>query len=447
MIEEFNLRFSPGVGIIAWATPDIYAAFAGDAMQDSDFWKIHLGRRIVLDDGDDDGSRFVEDLLEEVLFYPLQTEYVKRGLGGWVTVEETPGIWLTEPRPGPKELALPEVDSDGDSIPDEYVYDREAEWFQQRRIYNDKQLLVDVTEQIQYARTGVAIRADEYEATDDDEDESDSDRPSSPSLDQCFPGHGFDSKYRASDGSSDSEDEDQDEDQDDEDEDQELEGEEVVDIPEDDAGPFTDLTSSTVPQGKRKQGDVDDVGGGDAVPTVRGTKRARSSPRIAEVDSEEISEADSDFDSDEVLSGDEEALVIAQSLFRTRVAPPPVQSSNGPASFPAIPRPAPAPPRAAAIGPPVPPASGPRAAAPMQQAQHSGFTNGSRPFIVFASEEQPQASSSTARPPPAAIRRTKQTARKTDPNAPKGAKNAYAYFTQSQWHIIRGNNLNIEPSK
>ncbi|KAJ7706137.1 hypothetical protein B0H17DRAFT_1325858, partial [Mycena rosella] len=67
MCETFHLEFHADVGIIAWADGDIYEEFAGPLMQEGDFWKIMLGRRIVLEDDDPDGSEFIEALLEDAV--------------------------------------------------------------------------------------------------------------------------------------------------------------------------------------------------------------------------------------------------------------------------------------------------------------------------------------------------------------------------------------------
>ncbi|KAJ7786360.1 hypothetical protein B0H16DRAFT_28529 [Mycena metata] len=89
MCETFQLQFDSDTGIIAWADSDIYDEFSGPLMQQGDFWKIMLGRRIQLDDDDPDGSGFIEALLEDALLMPLQN------CGRWETVEESPGIWVT----------------------------------------------------------------------------------------------------------------------------------------------------------------------------------------------------------------------------------------------------------------------------------------------------------------------------------------------------------------
>ncbi|KJA26529.1 hypothetical protein HYPSUDRAFT_84421 [Hypholoma sublateritium FD-334 SS-4] len=95
MCEEFHLEFSDDEGIYAWADEGIFAEFACPQMQVGDFWKIHLGRRIYLDEDDLDGSKFIEGILEDGLLFPLFEDSRKSDNGKWETREESPGIWLT----------------------------------------------------------------------------------------------------------------------------------------------------------------------------------------------------------------------------------------------------------------------------------------------------------------------------------------------------------------
>lgn len=92
MCERYHLEFTMDQGIVAWADSEIYEVYAGPVMRKGDFWKIYLGRSIDLDFEDIDGSEFMNDLLEEVLMYPLS--FTERR---WDTVEESPGIWATRP--------------------------------------------------------------------------------------------------------------------------------------------------------------------------------------------------------------------------------------------------------------------------------------------------------------------------------------------------------------
>lgn len=62
MCETFHLEFSLQGGIYAWADPQLFEESAGPAMKKGDFWKIHLGRRVSLDQDDEDGSAFIDGL-------------------------------------------------------------------------------------------------------------------------------------------------------------------------------------------------------------------------------------------------------------------------------------------------------------------------------------------------------------------------------------------------
>lgn len=88
MCETFHLEFTKEDGIFAWADQNLYEEFSGPLMQPGDFWKIHLGGRIELDEDDLDGAQFLEELLEDALYFANH-------LIPWETVEETPGIWVT----------------------------------------------------------------------------------------------------------------------------------------------------------------------------------------------------------------------------------------------------------------------------------------------------------------------------------------------------------------
>ena len=79
-------------------------------MQKGDFWKIHLGRQIELDEDDFDGSQFLEGLLEDVLLFPMASYVGDRAEGRWETVEESPGIWVTRPK-----VDMDAAESDEDS--------------------------------------------------------------------------------------------------------------------------------------------------------------------------------------------------------------------------------------------------------------------------------------------------------------------------------------------
>jgi len=116
MCETFHLEFSYEHGIFAWADPELYEEFAGPQMRIGDFWKIHLGRRITLDDDDFDGSDFIEGLIEDALLFPLRDASSLRDFEKWETVEESPGIWVTRLK---DDGSLESDDSDVDDVDDE----------------------------------------------------------------------------------------------------------------------------------------------------------------------------------------------------------------------------------------------------------------------------------------------------------------------------------------
>lgn len=122
MCTTFHLEFTYEGGIYAWADPQLYEEFTGPPMQVGDFWKIHLGRRITLDEGDLDGSLFVENLLEDAVLFRAR----------WETKEETPGIWVT------RLTAHTPADPNYDSS-DEAQRTRAAEIAQAKKAFSDQQ--------------------------------------------------------------------------------------------------------------------------------------------------------------------------------------------------------------------------------------------------------------------------------------------------------------------
>jgi hypothetical protein len=64
-------------------------------MKQGHTWKIRLGRRIELEEGDLDGSTFIEDLLEDAVMFPATIEECSKAQDQWETKEETPGVWVT----------------------------------------------------------------------------------------------------------------------------------------------------------------------------------------------------------------------------------------------------------------------------------------------------------------------------------------------------------------
>lgn len=98
MIERFQLSFTETRGIIAWADQDLFDEFSGPAMKEGDFWKIHLGRRVRLDEDDLDGALFMEGLLEDAMLFSQNGSLVDPTLVEWDTRHESPGVWVTKPR-------------------------------------------------------------------------------------------------------------------------------------------------------------------------------------------------------------------------------------------------------------------------------------------------------------------------------------------------------------
>jgi hypothetical protein len=168
MCETFHLQFAKKTGIVAWADGDIYDAFSGPQMKPGDFWKIYLGRRIQLDVDDFDGSQFLEDLLEEVLLYPLRSTFSTRTNERWETVEETPGIWFTRPMGDPEKEKFEKGDNSNEldnNLSDEAaVNDESAELLEaQDEALDDHARPVDDTP---------VLTIDHYEQSDHDDDSS-----------------------------------------------------------------------------------------------------------------------------------------------------------------------------------------------------------------------------------------------------------------------------------
>ncbi|KAA1466669.1 hypothetical protein DENSPDRAFT_868594 [Dentipellis sp. KUC8613] len=117
MCETFHLEYTPEGGIVAWADTDLFEEFSGPKMKKGHFWKICLGRRIILDEDDMDGSQFIEGLVEEAMVFPI-SESRRKPWGMWETVLEEntkDTIWVTRPVSG----AFPESHGDDDTSGDE----------------------------------------------------------------------------------------------------------------------------------------------------------------------------------------------------------------------------------------------------------------------------------------------------------------------------------------
>ncbi|KAI0078165.1 hypothetical protein K474DRAFT_1771247 [Panus rudis PR-1116 ss-1] len=98
MCERFRLEMNDANGIIAWVDEDLFEEFAGDAMGPNDQWKLYLGRELDLAPDDIDGSLFIEEFLEEATLW--QNEYPSPFSPLYETVLEVipDRIWATRPR-------------------------------------------------------------------------------------------------------------------------------------------------------------------------------------------------------------------------------------------------------------------------------------------------------------------------------------------------------------
>jgi hypothetical protein len=163
MCETFHLEFNEESGIVAWADGDLYTQFAGPAMQQADFWKIHLGRRIKLDDDDLDGSQFLEDLLEDAILFPLRTSGSNRFHERWEIVEESPGIWVTRPM---GELEVEDIDNSDD--PDENGSDEDDYFDEVDQM--DESAEAALENPTLADQSNSAIRANQYETSGDETD-------------------------------------------------------------------------------------------------------------------------------------------------------------------------------------------------------------------------------------------------------------------------------------
>lgn len=209
MCETFHLEFSQQGGIYAWADPQLFEEFAGPAMKKGDFWKIHLGRRVSLDQDDEDGSAFIDGLLEDALLFPYRGPTSERTFEKWETVEDTPGIWVT--RPKANRDATEESKDENDSDSDNKDHENDLEHLHQSE---DTALENPPTKD-----TG-PIRADNYtfSGSEDEEDEEDEDE----TLDDEDDDEEDEDDEEGEEGGEGEEGEETDEDEDDEDEDEDM---------------------------------------------------------------------------------------------------------------------------------------------------------------------------------------------------------------------------------
>ncbi|KAF5329571.1 hypothetical protein D9619_009340 [Psilocybe cf. subviscida] len=154
MCETFHLEFTHTGGIYAWADADIFDEFSGPLMKQGHFWKIHLGRRIRLEEDDIDGSVFIESLLEDAVVFPMRVEGCSKTHEQWETKQETRGVWVTR-------LKAHIEDPEEDDRCDASDSDRDSECGEDVHIAADAAL-----EQPSY---GGAITLNEYLPESDDE--------------------------------------------------------------------------------------------------------------------------------------------------------------------------------------------------------------------------------------------------------------------------------------
>jgi hypothetical protein len=161
MCETFHLEFTKEDGIFAWADQNLYEEFAGPLMQPGDFWKIHLGRRIELDEDDLDGAQFLEELLEDALYFASH-------LIPWETVEETPGIWVTRlAKKGSMAKMLEELMGDKEKLEDLEVIELESDGSEEE---SDEEL-EDEQAKLNDVQPGPIRDLEEYDKADDDVEE------------------------------------------------------------------------------------------------------------------------------------------------------------------------------------------------------------------------------------------------------------------------------------
>jgi hypothetical protein len=268
------MEFKQATGIVAWADSLLYETFAGPDMQKGDFWKIHLGRRIELDEDDLDGAQFLEDFLEDALLFPLRSDLSNRTHERWETVEESPGIWVTRPM-----AALEvEVDDDSDDVDDNGSDDDEYD--------GDSDAHSDAFDKLQirdyFHQQSNAIRADAYD-TDDDEDEQieageadvkAEDENDDSDVQMSDPGWSF--NPREADAT-------------------------WPTVLKDDDGDDADVEEDA----EGNEGEQPDDGKSETAVNDSSEKDEEEYGNMAVDDFEVSDSADSDFDSDEVLSGDE----------------------------------------------------------------------------------------------------------------------------------------------
>lgn len=276
MCETFHLRFNKETGIIACADQGLFEAFSGPAMQQGHLWDIHLGRRIELDDDDLDGAQFIEDLLEDAILFPLRSSRSARVQERWETVEDVTGYWVTRP------MSNPHVETDDDSDdPDDNSSDCDR-YDELEVLRQDQDAALEHSSPAFQWDPNPAIRTEEYEdePNSDVDMENDSDDEE---YDPTVPDTGFGSG-----------------------EDDEAECDNIEEPHGESA------QGDVVARGAGREGEHKDADMGKGNPGGEDEMGVNGSD-VTLTDSDDS--VDSDFDSDEVLSGDEEALQSARQPY------------------------------------------------------------------------------------------------------------------------------------
>lgn len=174
MCDKYKLFLHENLGIYAVADEELLDNFRGRDMGPNDTWTIYLGRMIVLDRDDKDGSRFIQDLVEDVVMYPLRIGMRE----GWVNGER----WTTERAEGlPSDkrggstcvdwITRPILDRAEDNLEggddEDYASDEDSHDSSDSGLEEELEYLADWD--WDYARVmsqEVVISRDEYEGTD-----------------------------------------------------------------------------------------------------------------------------------------------------------------------------------------------------------------------------------------------------------------------------------------
>ncbi|KAF9255427.1 hypothetical protein L218DRAFT_350633 [Marasmius fiardii PR-910] len=122
MCETFHLEFTQEEGIMLSMQDDLFDDWAGPRLVGCKSWMVVLGREIKLEPGDEDGSRYINEYLEDCLVYYHQPSVMPE----WETVQKESGHWITRPIDVEKRAAtennevISVTDSEEDLIRDDY---------------------------------------------------------------------------------------------------------------------------------------------------------------------------------------------------------------------------------------------------------------------------------------------------------------------------------------